>query len=70
MSEASESYEVTIISELSGSRVEIVTEPSTFVTSAELINAFGALLFGLTIAIAQISDTVGPGPAATTSLTL
>ncbi|MEP0944899.1 MAG: phage tail protein [Rhizobiaceae bacterium] len=64
MSEAAEAYDITVTSQLPGQLTESVSRPSLSVSSEALIAAFGALPAELTIAVSQISNTVGLGPAA------
>ena len=70
MSEASEAYQVTITSNLPGQLIAQMVHPRHSVSDAALIAEFGALPDTLTIAVAQISATVAPGPAAEITLSL
>ncbi|NRB30288.1 MAG: hypothetical protein HRU27_06815, partial [Rhizobiaceae bacterium] len=70
MSEASEAYQVTITSNLPGQLIAQVAQPHHSVSDAALIAEFGALPDALTIAVAQISATIGPGPATETTISL
>lgn len=67
-SEASERYSVSITGSVSGAWQAESDQPSLTISAPELTDAFGTDTQILTIAVAQISATRGPGPAAKVSI--
>ncbi|MEP1206733.1 MAG: glycoside hydrolase/phage tail family protein [Rhizobiaceae bacterium] len=70
LSEATESYRVIITADAPGSIDITVSTPQLQLTGGELTAAFGAIPASLTIEVAQLSATVGQGPAAFLSISL
>ena len=70
LSEDEEKYQISISSDTVGSIVRISQETSLSISDAELMDGFGEIPTHLKIAVSQLSETVGAGPAAIKTIDL